>query len=158
MGTQLARSELGKEHTCFGPPYGPSSVLGISPQLHPGHTGQTVICISPHNLTEQLYTPTGIASAEIKVGDRERTRNEIAGYAVYAFEIRNVSTHNMPLANAHQHQGSREEGLILGLFTTESTTCPTEMRHNFGRTHGNTRKQRNKMNHKLRRATDTTPL
>ena len=114
--------------------------------------------LTTYNLTDQIYTPTGIASAEIKVGDRERTRNELAGYTVYAFEIRKVSTHNMPLANAHQHQGSRDEGLILGLFTTESTTCPTEMRHNFGRTHGNTRKQRNKMNHKLRRATDTTPL
>ena len=50
-------------------------------------------------------------------------------------------SYNMPLASAHRHQGSRDEGLILGLFTTESTTCPTEMRHNFGRTQEYTRKQ-----------------
>ena len=77
MGTQLARSELGKEHNST-PAYKPN-----------GHLHLTI-----YNLTDQIYTPTGIASAERKVGDRERTRNELARYIVYAFEIRNVSTHN----------------------------------------------------------------
>ena len=41
--------------------------------------------LTTYNLTDKIYTPTGIASAERKVGDRERTRNELAGYTVYAF-------------------------------------------------------------------------